>query len=835
MDKKRDLLLGLQSNSNLTNVTFKEQYLNDKGSDSSTEPDVLRRSNSLPIIISTEMICGWKKKNTHSDHKKCITKESNRQSLHLIDTSSSSKFDFFKNETGTKSLQDLQIDVDALIEFRNVVIEKFPDLKSKMMSMGAAVLSKKNQFKKKKIRKKTGTSINAQKNLFIYPVEVIDEAVPSFFSRSRSNSNCCKKEPKSGEGSGSTVQDSGFSTETTSSKEGCSTFTSSTGLQVVNASNRLFCDSDDELLNLLDVIFRKTLKFRKKCPSMSNFECDKNERHTTLGCSPNFRTSNILHPKILRFNKNHPFKQNLLRLNIERDMILLNVAELESEVIKNRIKISKMETKLALLSSEKKNLEEELKAALNRNKELNFEFFQRNCDITSRKDVRPKPVDDIRCQPEIHVKHQCLHLLNKNYGKGTDQTRSKKIRQNIPSENGRRLQSSTCGNIFSEVNNNSENLVIAKKKGTILYNEEFVYNSGKSDNQHLGKLDGVLSSPKCLFKAREIDSDKVAAILLEKNPIELQRHLLTLTVENQARRSYPEHNDRKTIPSVIKKNASKHLMQQIENISDYKHDYDNNCSVEYLNNFEHLFYENVEAINRDKNIGGILAHDQKIYNACKKNSQVTNRVKPSRIPLFDSKTLHSTKESQKSLSLSKGNILTQNSHLNQQDSLTFKNRVSLTHVNTSPKKKNQDPKTKQIFHLKTPPKSKLNFTSNEYIQTDKTAEFTKKLIQNKHSDPLITFPIRTDREKRLKFIFDSNEKLVRKRDTKTKMDTEQNKGYLKQSGVNMLIGGVIKSSYKNSITNSSINNSIGENEPLTDDHIGTVSNFRSALFGWLKI
>lgn len=47
------------------------------------------------------------------------------------------------------------------------------------------------------------------------------EPTSSSLTRSRSNSHSGKKEPKSGENNnGSVVQDSGFSTETSSSKEG---------------------------------------------------------------------------------------------------------------------------------------------------------------------------------------------------------------------------------------------------------------------------------------------------------------------------------------------------------------------------------------------------------------------------------------------------------------------------------------------------------------------------------------------------------------------------------------------------------------------------------------
>lgn len=50
---------------------------------------------------------------------------------------------------------------------------------------------------------------------------------------------------------------------------------------------------------------------------------------------------------------------------------------------------------------------------------------------------------------------------------------------------------------------------------------------------NLGRLDGLVSTPNRLSRVRVTDSKKIAAILLETNIVELQRHLLTLTVQNQ--------------------------------------------------------------------------------------------------------------------------------------------------------------------------------------------------------------------------------------------------------------------------------------------------------------
>lgn len=50
---------------------------------------------------------------------------------------------------------------------------------------------------------------------------------------------------------------------------------------------------------------------------------------------------------------------------------------------------------------------------------------------------------------------------------------------------------------------------------------------------NLGRLDGLVSSPNRSSKVRVTDSKKITAILLETNIVELQRHLLTITVQNQ--------------------------------------------------------------------------------------------------------------------------------------------------------------------------------------------------------------------------------------------------------------------------------------------------------------
>ena len=49
----------------------------------------------------------------------------------------------------------------------------------------------------------------------------------------------------------------------------------------------------------------------------------------------------------------------------------------------------------------------------------------------------------------------------------------------------------------------------------------------------LGALDSVLISPTRVANVRDVDSKRIAAILKEHSPLELQRHLITSTVHNQ--------------------------------------------------------------------------------------------------------------------------------------------------------------------------------------------------------------------------------------------------------------------------------------------------------------
>lgn len=168
---------------------------------------------------------------------------------------------FHHHTDQTKSLQELQNEVGALLEFRDLVIETFPDLKHKMASSGANSTITGLQSSSIVSRREWEPGIRVRRKLNNGSKEgsgAGEIQSSSLLSRSRSNSHSGKKEPKSGgEGNGSVIQDSGFSTETSSSKEAhsASSTAGSAGNQV---SFKLFCRSGVKFQRFFSPLNRAT-------------------------------------------------------------------------------------------------------------------------------------------------------------------------------------------------------------------------------------------------------------------------------------------------------------------------------------------------------------------------------------------------------------------------------------------------------------------------------------------------------------------------------------------------------------------------------------------------
>ncbi|XP_060649236.1 mucin-4 isoform X3 [Drosophila nasuta] len=451
----------------------------------------------------------------------------------------------------TKSLQELQHEVGALLEFRDLVIETFPDLKHKMASMsttpstpnsvgalggshsvggvvvGSSSLAARREWEpgirmKRKLSHKEPSTTSSTGGVATAAAGAGGGGEPSSSSsltRSRSNSHSGKKEPKSGENNnGSVVQDSGFSTETSSSKEGHSASSTNGAMTVAIASNRLSCaESDDELLNLLDVIHRKSNRLREEVEHLQSYERQQQGDATAKGHKSG---ASGMTPQQFREQVDRLNREDIKQLRKERDRLLDKLAEMEAETLTGRIKAAKMNDQVEELISVKKDLEEQLKLAM-----------AQKLELSSR-------VQQLQLQQQQQQQLQQPQQLQSKSSSSASQSDFSSQR-NFSSSATTVLSNSSRPSLNSSSNNTNtfQPVVLDQQQ------EAFHQSSGsdtatrrqQQQQQHqLGRLDGVVSTPGARnTKCRITDSKRFSAILLETNVLELQRHLLTLTVQNQ--------------------------------------------------------------------------------------------------------------------------------------------------------------------------------------------------------------------------------------------------------------------------------------------------------------
>ncbi|XP_033165506.1 uncharacterized protein LOC117144458 isoform X3 [Drosophila mauritiana] len=465
----------------------------------------------------------------------------------------------------TKSLQELQHEVGALLEFRDLVIETFPDLKHKMASMSATpstptssvgaiggshsvgggssslATSRREwepgiRMKRKLSHKEPSTSSAAA------APSSGAEASSSSLTRSRSNSHSGKKEPKSGENNnGSVVQDSGFSTETSSSKEGHSASSTNGAMTVAIAANRLSCaESDDELLNLLDVIHRKSNRLREEVEHLQSYERQHGDAQKTggevQGASKEGMTAQQFREQVERLNR-----EDIKQLRKERDRLLDKLAEMEAETLTGRIKAAKMSDQVEELVGVKKDLEEQLKLAMAQKLELSSRVQQLQQQQQSKSSSSGSQSD---------------YSSQRNFLSSATTVLS----------NGSRPSS----NIIS--NNTFQPVVLDQPAQEAFHQSpgsDIPLRKQQQQSLSLGRLDGIVSTPGTRnSKCRLTDSKRFAAILLETNVLELQRHLLTLTVQNQvlAQKLESSSKSKTLLAKRLDKNSEEfeHLRYQLE-------------------------------------------------------------------------------------------------------------------------------------------------------------------------------------------------------------------------------------------------------------------------------
>lgn len=226
------------------------------------------------------------------------------------------------------ALQELQHEVGALLQFRDIVIETFPDLRNKMASSTPSTMT------------------SHPSNI---PVAVRRDWEPGVRVRKKLTNKDETRSKKTGD---TAIQDSGFSTET-SSKETHSA--SSSALTTSAATGATDCgEAEDELWNLLDVIHRKGTRLRDEVEALQ-------------GIIKEQRTEENDFQRVLL----HSSLDDVRQLKRERDLLLDRVAEMEAEVLAGRAQTSRLQEDLLNLLAAKNDLEEQLRSVVNQRGEVN--------------------------------------------------------------------------------------------------------------------------------------------------------------------------------------------------------------------------------------------------------------------------------------------------------------------------------------------------------------------------------------------------------------------------------------------------------------------------------
>lgn len=443
------------------------------------------------------------------------------------------------------ALQELQNEVGALLEFRDLVIETFPNLRHKMAataSAGASVMSSTcaqgshiplplsspssrriGEWEPGKIRRRAtreagggGSGGSGGGGGGGGSGGVGGESSSSSLPRSRSNSHSGGTKNNCS----ATVQDSGFSTET-SSKDSAST---AIAPRANSPRPNALDEAEDELWNLLDVIHRKGIRLREEVECLQGrLESVATEELASADVLEAIRKiTGDVHESVDQQQQQQQHQQQeqrqqedrdsqVVALRREKEQLLDKVAELEAETISSRARAQELQTELAALSALKTGLENRLRAGL----------IENASEILVPGAQKLQPITPVISSP-------------KNINVGNIKSKSSAFATVVSGNSNGKAHKNRFRTRTIEKNVLLD--VVGRGDEPRNIDIDIDIEAGVNERRaRLGALDSILVSPTRVANVRDVDSKRIAAILCEHSPLELQRHLITTTVHNQVR------------------------------------------------------------------------------------------------------------------------------------------------------------------------------------------------------------------------------------------------------------------------------------------------------------
>lgn len=272
-----------------------------------------------------------------------VSNATNTSSAQAMAAGELPSFQYFISEQAKSmlALQELQNEVGALLEFRDLVMEAFPQLGQKVQNLqlqNAASLAAAKWEPGIRVKRKLGQQLRGEASA--------EMLVPSLLPRLRANSKGSRQMSGSTTSS-SAVQDSGFCTE--SSKD---------HLSVLSGRSKSR-DAADELLSLLDNIHGKGSRLKLEV----EYLCGRLSRKGTPGGAGRRRSRSLDDASGQPWEaalKTALLETELEALKGEREALARKLESVEGERLANAAQTGRLLAELEATAAEKRRLEERL-------------------------------------------------------------------------------------------------------------------------------------------------------------------------------------------------------------------------------------------------------------------------------------------------------------------------------------------------------------------------------------------------------------------------------------------------------------------------------------------